>query len=111
MRVRRDAEELRPEELIKLRALLSRVDLDHYLESSEVANRLGLHNRTVLDLSRAGEFDGKWGKAFKPAHNRVRIPIKGVRAWMEKNAMHAEAAAFFSRENDGADASTEEVSG
>jgi len=95
-RMRPDAKPLAPHELIRLRAMIRDVAevpaIDAYLESAEVARMLGLHKRTVLDLAHAGEFDGDWGKAFKPAYNRVRIPKTGVQVYIERRAVFSRSA-------------------
>lgn len=96
MKVRTDAQPLRPDELIRLRQILRTPVVDDYLEAAKVAAKLGLSKRTVLDLAHAGEFDGAWGTAFKPAHNRLRIPAAGVAAYIAKRPAHSGAAPFFS---------------
>jgi len=89
MKVRRDAEPLRPDELILLRGILRKPEVDDYLDSAEVATKLGLAKQTVLHLAHSGAFNGPWGIAFKPAHNRLRIPVKGVTAYIERNALQS----------------------
>ena len=84
MKVRRAAAPLEPAELVELRALLRRVRkgevLPQDMDAGEVAKALGLKRRAVLDAVREGEFPG----AYKPAPNRVRIPVAAVLAFREK---------------------------
>ena len=85
------AQPLSPAELASVRRLLaSGTVVDDYEDAAVVARKLGLGKRTVLDLARDGEFDGEWGNAFKPAPNRLRIPLRGVDAYIRRNP-----AAFF----------------
>ncbi len=89
MHMRPDAAPLRPDELIRLRRLLRGGVLDKQLEAAEVAAQLGLDRRTVLNLVRAGAFPGAW----KPAENRVRIPITAVEDYIRAHAVQSEEAA------------------
>lgn len=80
MRVRRDAEPLTPEELVFFRRMKRRMEglerLDD-VDAAEAARLLGVARRTVLDLVRAGELPGAW----KPSHNRVRVPLAAIEAY------------------------------
>ena len=83
------AEAMTPAELVELRLLkreLTRLlvkvaPLSHDVPAAEAARRLGFAStRTVLDLVRAGEFPGAW----KPAPNRVHIPVAEIEAFRER---------------------------
>jgi hypothetical protein len=83
MRTKPSAEPLRPDELAQVRALIRAVQVDDYIDAHKAAARLSLSKRTVLDLANAGAFDGEWGVAWKPSHNRLRIPLKGIDAYIK----------------------------
>lgn len=74
--------ELSPPERAKMRELLARVERGELLEDEfdarEVAKMVGLKPRAVLDLARTGV---AFPHAYKPAHNRVRIPARDVLAF------------------------------
>lgn len=82
MQAGKDAEPLRPDELMRLRKLLRVQVLGDYLDSAVIAKRLSLCKRTILDLANAGAFDGNWGVAFKPSPNRLKVPLAGVDAYI-----------------------------
>lgn len=86
MRVSPQAEEFSPAERMRLRALLRQLEevpvVDEYLDCPEVAAKLGLSTRTVRDLANEGAFDGVWGQAWKPQHNRLKVPSRGVQAFI-----------------------------
>ena len=90
MRVKPQAEEFTPAERIRLRALMRQLEqapvVDEYLDCPAVADKLGLSTRTVRDLANDGAFDGVWGRAWKPQHNRLKIPSRGVQAFIEARA-------------------------
>lgn len=81
MRRKPSAEPLRPDELVQVRALLAKGDPRPDLDARDVAVRLKLSPRTVLDL--CGKRDG-FPNAWKPSHNRVRIPEADVEAYRER---------------------------
>jgi excisionase family DNA binding protein len=54
--------------------------LEEYVSAREVARRLSLHPRTVLDLVRTGALP-----ATKPFPNKVLIPTRAVQEWLEKH--------------------------
>lgn len=89
MQVSPDAEPLRPEELKLLRRLLrgAKRELDDYLDAEQVAEKLGLTKRTVLDMVSAGEFP----QAIKPMAKVVRIPVGDVLAFVDRNRVQARA--------------------
>lgn len=76
--MKRAAMPLAPHELVQVRALLASGDPRPDLDAGVVATRLGLARRTVLDL--CGKVDG-FPNAWKPSHNRVRIPAADVDAY------------------------------
>jgi hypothetical protein len=90
MRVKPGALPLRPEELVQVRALLAKGDPRPDLDAGEVARRLGLSRRTVLDY--CGLKDG-FPNAWKPCATRVRIPARDVDVFCEKRRMALEGAA------------------
>ena len=89
MKIAPDAEPLRPEELRALRCFLRQAKktpvLEEHLEPAEVAKRLALSKRTVLDLVR----DGAFPHATKPFPNKVRIPVSDVLSFLRKNRPQA----------------------
>lgn len=94
MRTSPQAEEFSAAERMRLRALMRQLEqapaVDEYLDCPEVAAKLGLSTRTVRNLANDGAFDGAWGKAWKPQHNRLKVPARGVQAFIEARAAHPE---------------------
>lgn len=87
MRLKPAALPLRPDELVQVRALLRQGDPRPDLDAGEVARRLGLTRRTILDL--CGVSEG-FPNAWKPSHNRVRIPQRDVDAYKERRRVNQE---------------------
>lgn len=83
---------LSPEELKFFRGLRRRVEngdvLEQYLAPADVATRLGLNKRTILDL--CGLPEG-FPNSVKPFPNKVRIPVSDVRAFLERRRVQASA--------------------
>lgn len=71
-----------PEERVKLREIVALVGKGELLQrdysAEEVAEMVGLKKRAILDMARRGE---AFVHAYKPAHNKVRIPAADVVAF------------------------------
>lgn len=69
-------------ERARMRELLARADKGLLLledfDARQVAKMVGLKPRAVLDLARRGE---AFPNAYKPSHNRLRIPAQDVVAF------------------------------
>lgn len=85
------AQPLTAAELVELRALRDELrsllpkmaPLAQDVPCAEAARRLGLTSRTVRELAKAGELPGAW----KPAENRLHIPVKSIEAYKERRAV------------------------
>lgn len=81
---------LEPAELRRVRALLARCErgevLEEHLAPAEVASRVRLNRRTVLNL--CGKADG-FPNASKPFPNTVRIPASDVVAFLHRHAVRS----------------------
>jgi excisionase family DNA binding protein len=81
MKIAPDAQPLRPEEIRAVRRFLRTQTVEEHLEPAEVAKRLKLSKRKILDLVQEGEFP----HATKPFPNRVRIPVSDVVSFLTRN--------------------------
>jgi len=96
MRVSPKARPLTLRELVELRTLARRVRvllgglaaLGPCVPSAVAARMMGLKPRTVQDLVRAGHFPGAW----KPAPNRLHLPVAEVEAYIAARRVRAEDA-------------------
>lgn len=83
---------LQPEELRRVRELLVRAArgeiLEEHLSPADVAERVGLSRRQVLELVRAGK---AFPNATKPFANVVRIPASDVVSFLRKHRVQARA--------------------
>jgi|GEM_PF-5659336 len=89
-KMRRDALPLSPAELIAVRKLLSRPDLDDFLEAPAAALKLSMNKRTLLNLVQLGE-NGPFPGARKPFTNKVLIPMGEIQAWLDAHPAAASA--------------------
>lgn len=85
---RRDAEPLRPDELVAVRRFLRKPVLEECLPAFKVAKLLSMKPETVLGWCKAGRH---FPRAFKAARNAWRIPISDVLAWQERQRVQTPA--------------------
>lgn len=88
-------------ELRRLKAELTRLaeraaPLGHHLPAAEVARRLGFQSpRTIREIHAAGVF---FRGAWKPAPNRLHIPVADVEEYLEAHRLQGGADAGTDQE-------------